>query len=56
MGNLQMDDWRYNRPLRNAVIAQIEVLRPENFTNVQAKFDADILQARKTIELLKKRL
>lgn len=55
LGKLQMDDWRYNKPLRDAVIAQIELLRPENFKDLQARFDAGIMQARRTIENLKKK-
>ncbi|MBI1228142.1 MAG: RepB family plasmid replication initiator protein [Bacteroidetes bacterium] len=56
LGKLQMDDWRYNKPLRDAVIAQIEVLRPESFKEVQAKFDANVLQSRKAVEGLRKKI
>jgi plasmid replication initiation protein len=56
LNNLQMDDWRYYKPLRDAVIFQIETLRPEQFKELQAKFDAVIKQARKTIENLKRQV
>lgn len=56
LGHLQMDDWRYNKPLRDAVVAQIELLRPDQFVDLQQKYDAPILQARKAIASAKAKL
>lgn len=51
---LGMDEWRNQKPLRDAVIRQIETMNPDNFKEVQAKFDGDIKKLRSSLEALKK--
>ena len=48
--NLPMDTWRESRPLRDAVIRQIEAMRPEEFKGVKAQFDGVMLKLRKEVE------
>lgn len=47
---LPMDTWRENRPLRNAVIHQIEMMRPEAFKAVKAQFDAPLAKLKQEVE------
>lgn len=51
---LGMDEWRNNKPLRDAVVRQIEAMYPVNFKEIQAKFDGSIKQLRAQVETLKK--
>ncbi len=51
---LQLDDWRSNRQLRDAVMRQIERMHPEDFRAIQNRWDAPILKARKAIDALKR--
>ncbi len=52
--NLPMDIWRESKPLRDAVIHQIEVMRPEDFKTVKAKFDGPLLKLRQEVETLQR--
>lgn len=51
---LPMDTWRENKPMREAVIRQIEVMRPDEFKAVKAMFDAPLLKLRQALEGLQK--
>jgi plasmid replication initiation protein len=53
LANLEMEDWRQNKDLRNVVIGQIELMHPENFLKIQNKYDKQIKQVRQKIEALK---
>lgn len=48
--NLPMDTWRENKPMREAVIRQIEVMRPEAFKGVKNTFDGPLAKLRQAIE------
>ncbi len=52
---LGMDDWRNHKPLREAVIRQIEKMRPEFFREIQTAYDEPIHRARKAVAELKAR-
>ncbi len=49
---LGMDEWRNNKPLREAVVRQIEVMYPVDFQDIQARFDGNIKTIRKRIDTL----
>lgn len=51
---LPMDTWRENRPLRHAVIRQIEAMKPDDFREVKAHFDPTLSRLRREIEALQK--
>ena len=51
---LPMDTWRENKPMREAVIRQIEAMRPEAFKGVKAMFDAPLLKIRQALEALQR--
>lgn len=53
LDKLSMDDWRAQRPLRDAVIRQIERLNVEAFRQIQATYDEPIQRARRAITALK---
>ncbi len=50
--NLNMNDWRNNKQLRDAVIKQIELMYPQDFKAVQARFDGQIRQLKSRVEEL----
>lgn len=50
--HLDMDIWRQSKPLKNAVIRQIELMHPSNFKEVKARFDSTIQKLRRLIERL----
>lgn len=52
--NLPMDTWRENRPLRDAVIRQIEAMKPEAFKTVKSTFDEPVRKLRQALEQLQK--
>jgi plasmid replication initiation protein len=54
LDGLPMDEWRHNKPLRDAVIRQIEAMNPIQFKGVQEKFDSVLKQLRAQISALKK--
>lgn len=49
---MEMDVWRQSKPLRDAIIRQIEVMHPEHFKAVKGKYDAAISKMRQNIEVL----
>ena len=51
---LPMDTWRESRPLRDAVIRQIEAMRPEAFKAVKGQFDGALGKVRQEVEELEK--
>jgi plasmid replication initiation protein len=53
LDKLNMDDWRHNENLREAVIRQIEIMHPDDFSPIQVKFDEQIKQLRRKIETVK---
>ena len=53
LDKLNMDDWRHNENLREAVIRQIEKMHPEEFSPIQSRFDEQIKQLRRKIEAIK---
>jgi plasmid replication initiation protein len=52
---LSMDDWRAQKPLRDAVIRQIEKMNAEAFRQIQITYDEPIQRARRAIAELKTR-
>jgi plasmid replication initiation protein len=56
LDKLNMDDWRHNENLREAVIRQIEKMHPEEFSPIQGRFDEQIKQLRRKIETVKAEL
>jgi len=52
--NLPMDTWRENKPMRHAVIHQIEAMKPEAFKEVKAKYDGPLLKLRQAVEALQR--
>lgn len=48
--HLDMDVWRQSKPLKNAVIRQIELMNPNAFKEVKARFDSTIQKLKKVIE------
>ena len=55
LGQLGMDDWRSQKPLRDAVIRQIERMNPTAFQAIQATYDEPIQRARRAVAELKTR-
>ncbi len=53
---LGMDEWRQNKPLRDAVVVQIELLRPADFGEVKAAFDQKIKTVRERVDELRKEM
>ena len=53
LDNLGIDDWRSNKPLRDALIRKIEDLHPKEFKEIQTKFDGQVKQLRGRVEELK---
>lgn len=51
--DLPMDAWRQNKPLREAVIRQIESMRPEAFKEIQENYDDKLKLMHGRIKLLK---
>ncbi len=51
---LPMDTWRENKPMRHAVIHQIEAMKPEAFKEVKAKYDGPLLKLRQAVEALQR--
>jgi hypothetical protein len=49
IGEISLDDWRADPVLREAIIREIEKIRPEAFLKVQADFDGEIRRMRKLI-------
>ncbi len=54
LDGLPMDEWRHNKPLRDAVIRQIEAMNPPLFKEIQEKFDGQMKQIRERLTELKK--
>ncbi len=52
--SLELDDWRYNRQLRDAVTRQIEKMHPDEFRDLQGRFDEQILKLRKHLDALRR--
>ncbi len=53
LNTLILDDWRNHRPLRDAIIRQIEKMHPEDFKEVQVLHDEAIKRARRAVNELK---
>ena len=53
LDNLGIEDWRSNKPLREALIRKIEDLHPQEFKDIQTKFDGQVKQLRSKVEELK---
>ena len=53
LDNLGIEDWRSNKPLRDTLIRKIEDLHPEEFKEVQTKFDGQVKQLRGRVEELR---
>lgn len=56
LDQLEMDDWRYDKTLREAVVRQIERMFPSEFAAIQAEFDKPVGQVRKSINTLRDRV
>lgn len=56
LDDLDMDDWRNQKPLRDAVIRQIEKMHTESFQDIQSTYDVPIHRARKAVAELKTRI
>ena len=52
LDSLDMNDWRNNKLLRDAVIKQIELMYPSNFKEIHKIFDSQIRQLKNRIEEL----
>ena len=52
LNNLDMSGWRSNKPLRDAVIRQIELMHEDEFKDIHVRFDGQIRQLRSKIEEL----
>ena len=53
LDNLGIEDWRSNKPLREALIRKIEDLHPQEFKDIQTKFDGQVKQLRSKVDELK---
>lgn len=51
---LDMDEWRNNKPLRDAVVRQIEAMYPADFKDIQTRFDGKAKNLRADIDALRK--
>ena len=52
LSNLDMSGWRSNKPLREAVIRQIELMHEEEFKDIHVRFDGQIRQLKARVEEL----
>ena len=50
---LEIEEWRNNKPLRDAIIRQIEIINPTAFKEIQLKYDGKIKSIYKQIGDLK---
>ncbi len=53
LDQVEMNEWRTNKHLRDAIVREIERLHPASFSDIQKKYDEQIRAARRRVEELK---